>query len=219
MNTIKNIIFDLGNVLEDLNELKLYSAFNTLLGQRDPLPALFSLFKGQAPIVDELDTGKISNETFRNFFRKSFRASFTDAVFDEAWCSLLQGINAEKIILLQRLRPHYRLFLLSNTNAIHLPYIKQATFKKHGIRLDELFEKTYYSHEIGFRKPNPAAFQLLLNEQHLLTQETLFIDDHPLNIAAAQRLGLLTLHLVYPYALLEYFELADDKMIVQLSKS
>lgn len=88
-------------------------------------------------------------------------------------------------------------FLLSNTNAIHLEFFNRMLQQKQGIRsIHDCFHKAYLSHEIGLRKPNREPFELILDEQNLQPETTLFIDDLPQHIETAKALGIQTLHLV-----------------------
>ena len=89
------------------------------------------------------------------------------------------------------------MFLLSNTNKIHYDDYTSVVFtRENGIEgLEPLFEKTYLSHEMGLRKPNPEIFNVVLNENNLVAEETLFIDDSPQHIASAKTLGIVTYHL------------------------
>ena len=58
-----------------------------------------------------------------------------------------------------------------------------------------LFDKVYYSHEIGVRKPHSESFRLVLDENNLKEKEVLFIDDSPQHIEGAKELGIHTYHL------------------------
>ena len=111
----------------------------------------------------------------------------------------------ERIRLLENLKKHYRTFLLSNTNEIHLLSYSALLKRLHGVELDSLFEKAYYSHLIGLRKPKPDIFEYVLKQQGLKAKETLFIDDLEENIKAAQRVGLQTYLLQAPETLIDLF--------------
>jgi len=103
---------------------------------------------------------------------------------------LLLDFPAERIELLRRLRKKYRLFLLSNTNGIHYRKFQQQLFVQTGHYLEDLFEKTYYSHTIGLSKPDAAAFRLVIEENKLDPAETIFIDDTEANMSGAKETGL-----------------------------
>jgi len=81
--------------------------------------------------------------------------------------------------------------LLSNTNALHVPYFVSLLKTQHGFEeMESLFEKVYYSHELGMRKPDRAIYEFVLRDAGIVPEETLFIDDREENILAARELGI-----------------------------
>ncbi|MCS6833926.1 MAG: HAD-IA family hydrolase, partial [Flammeovirgaceae bacterium] len=143
-------------------------------------------------------------QTFRKELKSFLELSIEDHVLDEAWNAMLLDIPAERLQLLGELQKKKKIFLLSNTNAIH----KEAFDKKlqqHGYStLDVFFEKAYYSHLVGDRKPNASIFERVLQENQLNPQTTLFIDDTYQHIAGAKSVGLQTIHLQAPKTILDY---------------
>ena len=102
----------------------------------------------------------------------------------------------ENIALLKDLKTKYRTFLMSNTDEIHYQYYTRMLHEQFGIeKLDNLFEKAYYSHKTGIRKPDKLFFDQVINDNGLIPENTLFIDDFPENISAAEELGLQTVYL------------------------
>ena len=99
----------------------------------------------------------------------------------------------ERINLLKELSKKYRIFLLSNTNEIHYHQYNKDLIDQYGFDLSSLFEKAYYSHEIGMRKPDPEIFEFVLNDSKLIPAETIFIDDLNKNIDVANRMGINTI--------------------------
>jgi glucose-1-phosphatase len=195
-SSIKNIIFDLGGVILNIdyakstNALRQYATADTQVD--------FSQ-KAQSELFDLYERGDISSQEFRDGLRREYGLNATDAQLDEAWNSMLLDIPAERIELIRELGKHYRLFLLSNTNAIHMLAFNEIVFKSFQIpSLDELFEKPYYSHLVRKRKPVADVFEHILDENNLQAQETLFIDDSIQHIEGAQKVGLQTLHLAPP---------------------
>ena len=197
MQNIKNIIFDYGNVIFDLDFLKGQQAW-TELGIADP--GQFYGRKVQDPVFDDFERGDISAESFREHIREKIgNPGLTDEQIDHAWNSLLIGVPAGNHELLLELKPKYRTFLLSNINAIHYDYIMKYLKDEFGFEGNgHLFEKTYYSHLAGKRKPNADIFEQVLSENNLDPAETLFIDDNAQNIAAAQKLGIQTYLMATP---------------------
>lgn len=193
LSTIKNIIFDLGGVLLNIDHEAPLRAFKKL--GIDNFEQLYSKAKQTSLFVD-LETGKISPDTFRREIRKALHASVTDQEIDQAWNSILLDFPKGSITLLLRLRTEYRTFLLSNTNAIHYECFTNRLEKDYGYKaLSEIMEKDYYSHVLKLRKPGLEVYQAVLKKSGLEASETLFIDDSEVNIEAAKQVGLITYHL------------------------
>ncbi len=188
---IKNIIFDLGGVILNIDYNKTAEAFKNL--GFDNFDELYSQSK-QNHIFDDLETGKLSANDFRNYIRKNVpHLTLSDQSIDSAWNAMLLDLPKERIQLLQTINKDYRIFLLSNTNEIHVKaftnYINQ-TFVPN--LFDNIFEQYYYSNEIGKRKPDVATFQYVITENNLKPEETLFIDDSIQHIKGAEKVGLQT---------------------------
>lgn len=191
MHNIKNIIFDYGNVIFKLDFLKSQQAWHDIgINNTDT----FYSHKVQDKIFDAFESGDVGAAEFRDYIRKiSKKPSLTDAQIDYAWNSLLIGVPQGNHELLLSLKPKYRTFLLSNINPIHYHYIMNYLQDNFGFNGNgHLFEKVYYSHLVGKRKPDTAIFEQVLTENNLTPTETLFIDDSPQHIAAAQKLNIKT---------------------------
>ena len=150
----------------------------------------------QTDVFDRLDTGKISLPEFRNAIRDFAQVDLTDMQIDDAWCAMLLDFPEENVDLLQKLRAEgYKLYLLSNTNEMHINYYTEYLKQQFGRDLlSELFDRTFYSHEIGFRKPNREAFEYVLKAERLKPAETLFIDDLEHNVIGARQTGMQAHH-------------------------
>lgn len=186
--TIKNIIFDLGGVLLNIDSHATINAFKALgVTQFDEF---FTQAK-QNHLFDRLDTGNVTPEEFRDEIRAASGLSLSDADIDQAWNTMLLDFPAQKIPLLEQSRKHYRTFLLSNTNAIHFPAYTEELKRVHGYdSLEALFEKQYLSHEIGMRKPDVETFAWVLAQNKLKGSETLFFDDTLQHVEGARKAGL-----------------------------
>ncbi|MBW6499564.1 MAG: HAD family phosphatase [Bacteroidales bacterium] len=188
MENIRNIIFDLGGVLYNIDQrLSLEALKNLGLNDLDR----FLLEAGREQVFERFDRGEISPIDFRQKLRKLSGLDVSDEQIDAAWNAMLLDFPEYRIDLLEGLRGHYRLFLLSNTNAIHYPHYQrymQQTFGVDG--LDHLFEKTYLSHQLGMRKPDAEVYIHILKENELLPEETLFIDDTLEHVLGARKVGL-----------------------------
>jgi glucose-1-phosphatase len=189
---IKNIVFDLGGVIIDIDPTATVTAFKNL--GIDSFSAIYTLVK-QTPVFDMLETGKIPTQAFRNELKK-YCANLTDDQIDNAWNMMIGNMPSANLPLLRSVRKQYRTFLLSNTNAIHIQHFLNYLEQKFGYNaLNDMFEKSYFSHEIGQRKPDREAFEYVLSDAGLIASETLFIDDLQANIEGAKKAGLLTYHL------------------------
>ena len=203
--TVKNIIFDLGGVILNVDYGKTIEAFRNL--GIENFDTLFSQAQ-QTDLFDRLDMGIISNADFRNELR-NFKPSLklTDDQIDMAWNAMLLDMPLERLQVLETLQPHFRTFLLSNTNAIHVPLfssiVKQSIGKND---LSDFFEKTYYSNEMGMRKPNTDIYEFVLKQHNLNGNETLFIDDTLQNVEGAQKAGLHAFHLTAEHSIVKLFE-------------
>ena len=198
-NSIRNIIFDLGGVILNINPQLTVEAFRNL-GWKD-----FFEEKNQTLNKDlfyNLEMGQLSPEAFRENVRINTAHYISNIEIDTAWSAMLLDIPAERVRYLEDLRKDYNLFLLSNTNEIHRMIFHKNFEDKYGYSLFGLFERNFYSHEMGLRKPNPLIFVKALKDAGLLPDETLFIDDMKENTDAALTTGMRVLH-IEPGTLLE----------------
>lgn len=189
---IKNIIFDLGGVIYAINYKTTIKAFQAL-GIND-FDSLFAK-AAQSSLFDDLETGRISKDEFVLKLQAYLPKEVTNAQIIEAWNAMLIGFMSDALECIKQLKHKYRLFLLSNTNAIHIEEIS----KREGLVTFEqfcaLFEKVYLSHEIGMRKPHTEVFHHIIEAQKLSASETLFIDDSPQHVKGALEAGLKAYHL------------------------
>ncbi len=190
---IKNIIFDLGNVI--LNIDTKYSKEEFSKYGLNNFNQLYTL-AAQSEIFDRLEIGIISPEEFFEEFRIITKTDLSDDIIRHCWNALILDYPEGRIKLLQTLKPRYRTFLLSNTNKIHYDFYTEVLKAEFGINgLEALLEKAYFSHEIGMKKPNSEIFEFVLNQSDLVPTETLFIDDNWDNVTAAEKLGIRTIYL------------------------
>ena len=200
---IKNIIFDLGGVLLDLDFSRTWKSLETAGGKitSELLPPFKedSIFRSQ-------ELGKIDNDTFYKGIRELTQSSLSDKEIDAIWNAMLLHFPAEKLNLLLKLKDQYRIFLLSNTNDIHWKYVIHHFLEPKAIKAEDVFEGIYLSHEMHLSKPDPAIFQEVLKKEHLIPQETLFIDDSEANCLSAEQLGIHTHHYLVTEPLKDIFE-------------
>lgn len=191
MQGIKNIIFDYGNVIFRIDFNKAQQSFIDL-GIKNV--GDFFCHSGHHPIFNEFEKGKITPAEFREAIRHVAKhSSLTDQQIDDAWNSLLIGVPEGNHEALLKAKSQYRTFLLSNNNQIHYDWIMDYLKRAHGLDSNSVFfEKDYYSHLMGMRKPDPEIFEYVLQKHDLKVNETLFIDDSPQHLKTAANLGLNT---------------------------
>jgi glucose-1-phosphatase len=192
MNGIKNLIFDLGGVILNIDFALTEQAFEKLgisaFSQYMTRFHITSFFK-------EYEVGRISDAEFIQELRALLPQSVSDQAIITAWNALLLDFPPERIELLQNLKKHYRLFLLSNTNSLHYQAFQQQLHAQTGFLMEDLFEKAYYSHTCHLRKPDAAIYELVVKENSLVPAETLFMDDTETNFSGAHEVGLQVIHI------------------------
>ena len=188
----KNILFDLGGVILDINVQATLKQFYEL-----GFPAELMQFPNSmtTDLYFRYETGKLDTEQFRNEIRKAAGVEMTDHAFDEAWNAMLVRFPEERIALLKRLSKRYNLYMLSNTSSLHVKVFEKMYLEVAGEPMQEVFKKIYYSHEIGWHKPDLEAWEYVLNDAHIKAEETLFLDDNIHNIKASQELGFQAIHI------------------------
>jgi putative hydrolase of the HAD superfamily len=202
--SVRHLIFDLGGVILDLSIEQTLESFSRLSGI--PKQKVQEIFQ-TSPGFNDYESGKMTDTGFRNYLRDIYRTDSSDQQLDACWNAMLGGIAMEKLHLLQRLKKSYSVYLLSNTNEIHLSYINSMILPKlTGERsLDSYFHKAYYSHRMQKRKPEVEIFEQVLLENQLKASETLFFDDNALNVEGAKLAGLQTVYVTSPDLILDYF--------------
>jgi glucose-1-phosphatase len=195
MAEIKNIIFDLGGVLIDIDYHKTAKAFKKLGVQN--FDAQYSQ-AGADKLFEALETGMISDDEFLERMQKYCRPSTTYQQIEDAWNEILLSFRLPSLQFLDAIKDKYNVFLLSNTNSIHKKAFDKILKKETGFdSMDHFFIKSYYSHLIHKRKPYVATYNFVLNDGDMQATETLFIDDSLVNIEGAREAGLQT-HLLLP---------------------
>jgi putative hydrolase of the HAD superfamily len=189
---IKNILFDLGGVILDIDVLATKRRFYEL-----GLPALFMQYPENmlTDLFYRYETGKISTEQYRDEVRRISGVEVSDREIDDAWCAMLVGIPAERTELISRLKKRYRLYMLSNTCALHVPVFEKMYLQAAGTSMHESFDGIYYSFKIGQHKPDHEAWKFVIRNARIKPEETLFLDDNIHNIKASQELGFQAIHI------------------------
>ncbi len=112
----------------------------------------------------------------------------------QAWNAILLTFREESLLFLDELKPNYKLFLLSNTNSIHIEEFNKIYNEKPREKpFIEFFEKAYFSCEIGLRKHDAACYNWVLKKEKLISEKTIFVDDSIQNVEAAKLTGMKTI--------------------------
>ena len=193
-NAIRNIIFDLGGVILNIDYRKTEQAFNDL-GVTE-FRKLYSQFHASDLFIN-LETGRISPRGFIEEIKRYSSTKLSDNNIKQAWNAMLMDFPQGRLNFLNNIKRNYRTFLLSNTNEIHYNAIQEnySEVMKTETPLDGCFEKVYYSHQMGMRKPDKEVFEYVLYANHLDPAETLFIDDTFTNVEGALKTGINGLYL------------------------
>ena len=182
------IIFDLGNVIYDIDISLSVQAFAGL-GLPD-FQELFSL-KKQSGLFDKLETGDVDFEDFCDMLNEIAGKDLGRHNILVAWNALLVGIPPENIQTIKEVRKTYPIYILSNTNKIHLEGISEYLQRDYHVKdLSVWFDKAYYSCDIGMRKPGRDIYDYVINDIGFPAEDILFIDDNEDNIKAAEKTGL-----------------------------
>jgi FMN phosphatase YigB (HAD superfamily) len=201
---IRNIIFDLGGVILNIDYKKTEDAFIALGIQN--FASLYSQFHA-SNLFKDFETGKVSPTDFIRELRKHAPAGVSDQQMVNAWNAMLLDFPAGRLTFLHQLKKTYKTFLLSNTNILHYNAIQQnyQEVMQAEVPLDRCFNRSYYSHDIGVRKPGKEVYEFVLRENKLDEKETLFIDDTPANVEGAKEAGLEALYLKSPLKVEDLF--------------
>ena len=187
LNGIRNIIFDLGGVLLNIDPKKTIEAFGKL--------GMEQLVGDKGLSYDHeifylMEQGKITPEEFRNGVRELLPKEVSDEEIDAAWTAMLLDFPAIRVGLVKNLRKDFKIYLFSNTNAIHVAKYHSIFRNQHGFEVSTLFEKDFYSNEVGYRKPSAESYQEIIRLSGINPAESLFIDDSLQNVDAAIASGL-----------------------------
>lgn len=203
---MKNLIFDLGNVIIDIDFDLTFRAFSKL-------SSIYSweevrYFIKEKCIWENYEKGIINDDEFRKILRNELKIKASDSDLDNAFCGLLQKIQPERVELLQKLSKKYRLFILSNTSNIHFQQVEKLLFESAGIsHFSEIFKAVFLSFEMGKLKPEIEIYQQVLLEANIQANETLFFDDMLINLESAATLGIQTKQIIpNQFTIIDFFK-------------
>ncbi len=187
LSGVKNIIFDFGGVLYDIDMGSAERKFSQILIHRNKDVNLRNLDLG-SDFFSKFETGDITVLEFRQKIRELLEIDLNDAFIDSAWNSILNKLFADSPGLIKEFNSFFNTALLSNTNDLHYDafIVECREFLK-------LFDHTFFSHKIGLRKPDQEIFEHVIKKTGFIPGETLFLDDSEINIKGAESLGLNTM--------------------------
>ena len=184
MKKIKAVILDLGVVIINIDQEKTLRAFERLGIDLEDINESMPIFK-------QYEKGEISDEDVIVILKTALKGQATEEKIIKAWNAMILDIPAYRFRLIEKLREHYKVYLLSNTNSIHIKEIRDYINTYHQDEdWQNTFDKMFLSYEIGLRKPEPGFYEHVLNEINLKADETIFIDDSRANIKGAEKLGI-----------------------------
>lgn len=197
------IIFDLGGVVINIEWQRSVQAFAELT--KSSFEELNQLMREQE-LVQKIETGRLQPEAFRAWFKEQFQNGFADEAIDLAWNAMLMDIPLERIEIIKQLALNYQVMCLSNTNAIHIRAFNRILEESSGHKnLEEIMHRTYYSHDMKTRKPDPESWKIILRENHLRPESVLYFDDNENNHRVATELGLNSVLITGDYTIETYF--------------
>ena len=201
MSKINNIIFDLGGVILNLDYSRTIKEFNKL-GLFN-FESLYSQ-KKQSGIFDDFEKGEISIEKFIYSINNTTKLNIKKTDFRFAWNAMLLDLPKERLEFIKKLKKDFKVYLLSNTNEIHIEKF-EANLKKNNFleEFQSCFDQIYYSYKIGLRKPDKDCFNKVLKDHNLIAHETLFIDDSLQHIEGAKKVGIKAILLKKEITILE----------------
>ena len=198
---LKNYIFDLGGVLLDIrmkNAYECFVAYGLPPAELEPGGSAYKLMEDyQLGFITSAEfCQQIASKCAANVFARCAAGSTTPHDIEDAWNSICLGVAGRKLQALRKLRKMEgvaSVSLLSNTNELHWEYCCQNWFNANGNKLEDFFDKIFLSQELHLQKPDREIFKTAIRELGASPAETIFLDDRPVNTAAAAACGLQTL--------------------------
>ena len=185
---IKNIIFDFGDIFINLDKHATYREMDEL--------GVSEISDKMIAVYHQYEKGLMTTDDFINFYHDKFGIKKEDLI--NAWNAILLDFPKERLDFLKEISASkkYRLFLLSNTNDLHIKWVQNSVGEVFYQEFKNNFEQFYLSHEINLRKPDSEIYEFVLNENNLIADETLFVDDLKENTDSARKLGIHVWNLI-----------------------
>ena len=198
-----NIIFDYGGVIINIDVQKTIEAFlNIIPKNMDNIQEKIE----SSEVFQALERGEVEEPDFLNQINGILGSQMKWEEFEPAWNAMIGDIPADRLKVLERVSKNHRIFLLSNTNSIHLRRVNEVVKETmQADSIDHYFEKAYYSNHIGLRKPGIEIYNHVLTEQNLDPEETIFLDDNILNLKGAAKTGMAVYHITEAKGITDIF--------------
>ncbi|MDC9603666.1 glucose-1-phosphatase [Xenorhabdus griffiniae] len=195
-------IFDLGNVIIDIDFKRVLAVWSNLSGT--PLATLTPKFS-QGETLEKHECGQISDTEFAEMMCDEMAVSLSFEQFAEGWNTIFIDVRQEVVELMNKLRAKgHRVVVLSNTNRLHIDYCSE-NYPEIAASADFL----YLSHELGMRKPNLDIFNHVLAAEGVEAEQAIFFDDLLENVEAAKKTGITALHVADRNVIPDYFKSHD----------
>jgi len=202
--TTKAILFDVGNVIINIDVEKAILAFSELTFKS---PARVNQLFADAEVFKKYETGYYSDDEFRDVIRQILSYPLNDQEIDQAWNALLLDVPKKRLDFLESIKMKYPIYLLSNTNNIHIEQCKQYFRTKFGIpNFETIFSETFLSYKMGLWKPDYKIYDAAISKIGCKPEEILFLDDNQDNIDAATDLGIQCIKINPPDCFTEILE-------------
>jgi putative hydrolase of the HAD superfamily len=202
--TTKAILFDFGNVIINIDVEKAILAFSELTFKS---PARVNQLFADAEVFKKYETGYYSDDEFRDVIRQILSYPLNDQEIDQAWNALLLDVPKKRLDFLESIKMKYPIYLLSNTNNIHIEQCKQYFRTKFGIpNFETIFSETFLSYKMGLWKPDYKIYDAAISKIGCKPEEILFLDDNQDNIDAATDLGIQCIKINPPDCFTEILE-------------
>lgn len=198
------IIFDFGNVIIDIDFELVFKGFAESSGKS--VEAVKKRME-DSQVFRRYESGFFENPEFREVIRQTIGFPFNDAEIDRIWNSMLLHIPPNRIELIRYLNTKYPVYLLSNTNPLHIHWCNEYLKEKFAINsVHELFKKVFLSYEIELWKPDELIYKHVLNEINLSAKDVIFFDDNMANIEAARNVGIQSVQITPKFGIMDYFK-------------
>lgn len=203
-NSFDAILFDFGNVIIDIDFEILFEGFANASGKSvDAVKTRLS----DHQVFRRYESGYFDNAEFFEVIRQTIGFPFNNGEIERIWNSMLLQIPPNRIELVRYLNTKFPVFLLSNTNPIHINWCNNYLEEKYAIAsVNALFKKAYLSYELGMWKPDEVIYKHVLDDAGFEPEQVIFFDDNLDNVISAQNLGMQCVQITPEYGILDFFK-------------